>query len=69
LTFTLQWGVVDVPALVRYTADEGQSWTTFGLDVMGGQLTLARTALPAGAGRFEITLAEGVAFASVAFAP
>jgi hypothetical protein len=55
---TLHWGEPDVPALVRYTVDDGKSWTTLGLDVLGGGLTLDPRLLPGGAGRFEITLAD-----------
>jgi hypothetical protein len=55
---TLRWGEPDIPALVRYTVDDGKSWTTLGLDVLGGGLTLDSRTLPGGVGRFEITLAD-----------
>lgn len=55
----LSWGLPDVPALVRYTADEGQSWTVVGTAVLGGQLRVDTTTLPGGEnGRFEIILAD-----------
>ena len=44
--------------LVRYTVDDGATWTTVGLDVSGGELTLAQDGLPKGAGRFQIILAD-----------
>jgi hypothetical protein len=55
---TLSWNVATLPALVRYSADGGQTWTTLGVDVLGGQLTLdPATLLNGGAGQFEVTLA------------
>jgi len=44
----LNWGRPDVPALVRVSAD-GVHWTTLALDALGGQLSMARGQLPAGA--------------------
>jgi hypothetical protein len=55
---TLHWGTPDVPAMVRYTIDDGKSWTTVGLDVLGGELALDLKRLPGGGGRFEIILAD-----------
>lgn len=55
---TLQWGVPDVPALVRYTPDAGQTWITLGLQVMGGEMAVDTTALPGGNGRFVVTFAD-----------
>ena len=56
---TLHWGAPNVPALVRYTLDDGQAWTTVGVDVLGGQLALDSHWLPAGTVRFEVRLADG----------
>ncbi len=56
----LRWGAPEVPALVRYTVDAGRTWTTVGLDVLGGALRLDPRTLPGGAGYFEITLADTV---------
>jgi hypothetical protein len=56
---TLTWDAATMPALVRYTADGGQTWTTLGMDVLGGQLTLDPATLPdGGAGQFDVALAE-----------
>ncbi len=55
---TMRWGASDIPALVRYTVDGGRTWTTLGVDVMQGELTFDPAQLPAGAGRFDITLAD-----------
>lgn len=49
---TLRWPG-GAPALVRFSAD-GQRWTTLAVDARGGALTIARAALPAQAGTFEI---------------
>ncbi|MCB8945066.1 MAG: hypothetical protein H6658_15070 [Ardenticatenaceae bacterium] len=54
---TLNWGLPDVPAIVRYTTDDGATWTTVALDVMGGSLSVPVNALSAD-GRFEIILAN-----------
>ena len=63
-TLTLRWGAPGVPALVRYTADGSKSWTTVGLDVLGGELQLDSKTLPGGEGVFEITLADQTVLAS-----
>ncbi len=56
---TLTWSGAANPALVRYTADSGQTWTTLGVDVLGGELPVDPATLPnAGAGEFEVTLAQ-----------
>jgi len=58
-TATVNWGIADVPANVRYTADNGLSWTTVGLNVLGGSLDVDLTTLPGGGnGRFQIILAD-----------
>ncbi len=56
---TVSWGIADVPANVRYTADNGLTWTTVGLNVLGGSLEVDLSNLPGGAnGRFQIILAD-----------
>ena len=56
---TVSWSIADVPANVRYTADNGLSWTTVGLNVLGGTLEVDLTTLPGGGnGRFQIILAD-----------
>ncbi|MCB8925137.1 MAG: hypothetical protein H6652_05875 [Ardenticatenaceae bacterium] len=58
-TATVNWGIADVPANVRYTADNGLTWITVGLNVLGGSLDVDLTTLPGGAnGRFQIILAD-----------
>jgi hypothetical protein len=58
-TWTLSWSNTSVPALVRYTHD-GKRWTTLGVDLVGGRLSLDPQMLPGGGhGRFEIVLADG----------
>ena len=53
------WSNTSVPALVRYTHD-GRRWTTLGVDLVGGRLSLDPQTLPGdGHGRFEIVLADG----------
>lgn len=56
----LSWGLPDTPALVRYTADTGQSWTTLALDVVGGVFTVDAESLPGENGRFEVILADAM---------
>ncbi len=56
---TVSWGVTDVPANVRYTANDGVTWTTVGLNVLGGSLEVDLSSLPGGEnGRFQIILAD-----------
>ncbi|VAW32251.1 hypothetical protein MNBD_CHLOROFLEXI01-3228 [hydrothermal vent metagenome] len=56
---TVSWGIADVPANVRYTANDGQTWTTVGLNVLGGSLEVDLSGLPGGGnGRFQIILAD-----------
>ncbi|GJM39791.1 MAG: hypothetical protein DHS20C20_00730 [Ardenticatenaceae bacterium] len=58
-TATVSWGISDVPANVRYTADGGLTWVTVGLNVLGGSLDVDLTNLPGGGnGRFQIILAD-----------
>ena len=54
---TLNWSLPNVPAIIRYTTDEGETWTTFGLDVMGGTYSVPMEMLM-GDGRFQIILAN-----------
>lgn len=58
-TATVTWGIADVPANVRYTVDNGLTWTTVGLNVLGGSLEVDLSTLPGGGnGRFQILLAD-----------
>jgi hypothetical protein len=60
-TLVLRWSAAGGPALVRYTADNGATWTTLGVDVLGGELNIDTATLHAGAGYFEITPADNAA--------
>jgi hypothetical protein len=60
-TLLLHWSAAGGPALVRYTADNGATWATLGVDVLGGELSIDPARLPAGAGYFEITSADSAA--------
>ncbi len=54
----LRWGPELSPALVRYKVDGSTSWTTLGLDLPDGELSINPTALPRGTGRFEVVVAD-----------
>ncbi len=54
---TLSWSVPNIPAIIRYTADDGETWTTFAVDVQGGTFTVPTAELTAD-GRFEVILAN-----------
>jgi hypothetical protein len=54
----LRWNAANGPALVRYTIDNGATWTTLGVDLLGGELNIDLATLPAGVGFFEITSAD-----------
>jgi hypothetical protein len=60
----LTWGVPGIPALVRYSSDDGVSWTTLDIDITDGQLLLYPQSMPKGEILFEITLADNVSPAS-----
>jgi hypothetical protein len=51
----LSWGLSDQPALVRYSANGGQSWMVLAVDVTGGQMVIDTDQLPDdGQGEFQI---------------
>jgi hypothetical protein len=55
----LTWSDSSRPAIVRYTADNGTTWTTLAIDHLGGELTVDKEWLAGENGRFEIILANG----------
>lgn len=56
-SITLTWGLVNTPAVVRYSPDGGQSWLALGIGVTEGTFLVDAAALPAGEdGLFEIIL-------------
>lgn len=55
---TLHWSPTDSPVLIRYTNNDGQSWTTLAVDALGGTLQLDPKTLPGGTGRFAIIPAD-----------
>ena len=57
----IRWAPSSTPALVRYTVNDGASWTTLGVDVTGGVLTVDPTTIAGGTGRFEVLYADNVA--------
>lgn len=57
-TATVTWDNPDVPALVRFSPDNGRSRTTLGVDVLGGQLALDLSLLPGGSTRFEVSYGD-----------
>jgi len=56
----LKWGVPGVPALVRYSSDDGVSWTTLDIDITDGQLLLYPQSIPKVEILFEIILPDNV---------
>jgi hypothetical protein len=65
----LNWSSSESPALVRYTSDGGQTWTTVGVDVTGGELRLPVSDLPAQPVQFQVTPADGTASLTVDWTP
>jgi hypothetical protein len=55
---TLNWGLAEVPAIVRYTADDGASWTTLAVDTLGGSFSTPVAEWMGENGRFQIILAN-----------
>ncbi len=60
-TLLLHWSAAGGPALVRFTADNGATWATVGIDALGGQLTIDPATLTAGTGYLEVTPADRAA--------
>ena len=58
-TLTLQWGAAGLPALVRYSTDNGQSWSTLAVDAKDGRLSLLLADLPGGSLQFQVILPDG----------
>ena len=56
----LNWGIPDIPAMVRTTSDDGVSWITLDIDVTDGYLRLYPESMPKGGLLFEITLVDNV---------
>lgn len=54
----VRWDGARSPALLRYTSDGGQSWTTLGVDLWGGEYAAIRASLPQPGGSFEVILAD-----------
>jgi hypothetical protein len=54
----LKWSSSEKPAMVRYSRDGGQSWTTIGVDVSAGEFRYALSDLPSGNLRFQILLSD-----------
>lgn len=59
----LNWGAPQVPSIVRFSTDEGQTWTTLAFDALEGQITIPLDSLPAdikSTVRFEVILADSL---------
>jgi hypothetical protein len=54
----LNWGTPQIPAMVRYTIDKGETWTTLGFDILEGELRMDPQSLPLGSLLFEIITAD-----------
>jgi hypothetical protein len=57
----LRWAPSDQPALVRYTTNQGSTWTTLAMDWRGGELFFDPMVMPQGSIDFEITFANSTA--------
>jgi hypothetical protein len=57
----LRWGAANTPALIRYTTDQGNTWTTLAMDWLGGELYLDPGTMPSGSIQIEIALADSTA--------
>lgn len=56
---SLSWGGAAQPALVRYSADGGQSWMVLAVDVVDGGLAIDPSHLPDnGQGEFQVIVAD-----------
>lgn len=55
----LNWSSGGSPAMVRYTSDAGQTWTTVGVDVAGSEFRIPVAGLPAQPLQFQVIQADG----------
>ncbi len=65
----LNWSSSGLPALVRYTNDGGQTWTTIGVDVASGELRVAIADLPTTPLQFQVIPADGAATQTIDWTP
>jgi hypothetical protein len=56
----LRWGSPSIPAIVRYTTDQGSTWTALAVDWLGGEYYFDSGALPHGLIQFEIKLSDSI---------
>jgi len=56
----LRWGSPSIPAIVRYTTDQGSTWTALAIDWLGSEYYFDSDALPHGSIQFEITLSDSI---------
>jgi hypothetical protein len=56
----LRWGSPSIPAIVRYTTDQGSTWTALAIDWLGGEYYFDSDALPHGSIQFEILLSDRI---------
>ncbi len=59
LNWSSTGSLTGIPALVRYTSDGGQTWTTVGVDVTGSEIRLPVAGLPAMPLQFQVIPADG----------
>jgi hypothetical protein len=57
----LRWGSPNIPAIVRYTTDQGSTWTALAIDWLGGEFFFDPANMPAGSIQFEIIQADSTA--------
>jgi hypothetical protein len=57
----LRWGSPGVPAIVRFTTDQGSTWTALAVDWLGGEFFFDPASLPVGSIQFEIIQADHTA--------
>lgn len=52
--FRVRWTATTQPVMLRYTADNGATWTTLEMDFQGSEFTVPAASLPAPNGTFEV---------------
>jgi hypothetical protein len=52
--YRVHWTSDQQPAMVRYSADGGKTWTTLGVDVTGSELEVPESALTTASGTFDV---------------
>lgn len=64
----VSWNAPELPVMVRFTTNSGATWTTLGVDLVGGEFTINPTVLPGGDLHFQVVPSDVLHPADALFA-